>query len=98
MLTVPVEVRHQVAQELSQKPAGQLDPAAPLLVMHGSCPLCGQSAVSFRDELSVAEYKVSGLCQSCQDSVFGADGEAMEVSTDPVDFVELQEPVWNELD
>ena len=91
MLTVPVEVRHQVAQELSQKPAGQLDPAAPLLVMHGSCPLCGQSAVSFRDELSVKEYRISGLCQSCQDSVFGADGEAIEVATDPEQFSELED-------
>ena len=91
MLTVPVEVRHQVAQELSQKPAAQLDPAAPLLVMHGSCPLCGQSAVSFRDELSVKEYRISGLCQSCQDQVFGADGEAIEVATDPVDFVDMED-------
>lgn len=26
--------------------------------------------VSFRDELSAREYTISGMCQSCQDSVF----------------------------
>lgn len=26
----------------------------------------------FRDELSAKEYYISGMCQSCQDSVFGA--------------------------
>jgi hypothetical protein len=25
----------------------------------------------FRDALSIKEYRISGLCQSCQDSVFG---------------------------
>ena len=31
---------------------------------------CGQDAVHFRDEISAKEYQISGLCQSCQDSVF----------------------------
>ena len=26
----------------------------------------------FRDQLSKAEYKISGFCQQCQDEVFGA--------------------------
>lgn len=26
----------------------------------------------FRDELSAREYYISGMCQACQDSVFGA--------------------------
>tara|TARA_R110002020_G_scaffold263052_1_gene477461 strand:- start:246 stop:509 length:264 start_codon:yes stop_codon:yes gene_type:complete len=34
-------------------------------------PSCDNSATSFRDELSRKEYTISGLCQSCQDSVFG---------------------------
>ena len=25
----------------------------------------------FRDDLSRREYKISGLCQSCQDDIFG---------------------------
>lgn len=27
----------------------------------------------FRDELSAKEYYISGMCQDCQDSVFGKD-------------------------
>ena len=34
---------------------------------------CGQPIAPFRDELSRREYTISGLCQACQDSVFGAD-------------------------
>ena len=32
---------------------------------------CGRPATTFKDELSVREYRISGLCQDCQDSVFG---------------------------
>lgn len=32
---------------------------------------CGEPATKFRDELSVREYRISGLCQKCQDKVFG---------------------------
>lgn len=35
---------------------------------------CGQLCAGFRDERSRVEYTISGLCQSCQDTVFqGAD-------------------------
>ena len=38
-----------------------------------TCATCGQDAQnkSFRDPLSWKEYTISGMCQSCQDSVFG---------------------------
>jgi hypothetical protein len=32
---------------------------------------CGGPAIKFRDELSQREYTISGLCQKCQDSIFG---------------------------
>lgn len=32
---------------------------------------CGGDATEFRDEKSRKEYSISGLCQKCQDSVFG---------------------------
>lgn len=34
---------------------------------------CGKEVTlkSFRDELSIREYKISGLCQQCQDEIFG---------------------------
>lgn len=34
---------------------------------------CGGDAVEFRDTLSVKEYGMSGLCQTCQDKVFQDD-------------------------
>lgn len=36
------------------------------------CVSCDQPATEFRDALSHKEYGISGLCQSCQDQVFGA--------------------------
>ena len=32
---------------------------------------CGKPAKQFRDELSRREFSISGLCQNCQDKVFG---------------------------
>lgn len=39
----------------------------------GKCPFCGKdmSNPSFRDELSRKEFKISGICQECQDKMFG---------------------------
>lgn len=34
------------------------------------CAICGYSAKAFTDELSSREYRLSGLCQICQDEVF----------------------------
>jgi len=36
----------------------------------GVCVTCGKPITSFRDELSVREYAISGICQTCQDGVF----------------------------
>ena len=36
------------------------------------CISCGTDANHFRDEISRKEYGISKLCQTCQDSVFGA--------------------------
>jgi len=37
------------------------------------CPCCEASIErdSFKDEISLKEFHISGLCQDCQDSVFG---------------------------
>lgn len=41
----------------------------------GKCPFCRNdiSENEFRDELSLKEFKISGLCQKCQDSFFGGE-------------------------
>lgn len=38
------------------------------------CTDCGLPVTekSFRDTLSIKEYEISGLCQRCQDEIFGA--------------------------
>lgn len=33
---------------------------------------CGSPVREFRDALSEREFQISGLCQDCQDSVFGS--------------------------
>ena len=51
-----------------------------LAVAGNQCVKCGASVVlskdgglDFRDELSEREYGISGLCQTCQDGIFGTD-------------------------
>lgn len=46
-------------------------------VEEGLCPLCGNPVnfEDFRDDLSRREFKISGLCQKCQDEVFGGGNE-----------------------
>lgn len=39
------------------------------------CNFCGKEIEGFKDELSVKEYKISGLCQECQDAVFEGEEE-----------------------
>ena len=43
----------------------------------GTCVSCGGDVLktSFRDPLSFQEFTISGLCQPCQDSVFGYSEE-----------------------
>ena len=36
-----------------------------------ACVSCGEDASEFEDSLSRKEYGISGLCQGCQDQVFG---------------------------
>jgi len=44
-----------------------------------SCDSTDNNASSFRDDISKKEYSISGMCQSCQDDVFGvADDEPEE--------------------
>jgi len=38
-----------------------------------TCDVEGLTYFSFKDELSIQEYKISGMCQDCQDSVFNVE-------------------------
>lgn len=39
------------------------------------CMTCDSPNMQFRDALSRQEYAISGMCQNCQDSVFGVEGD-----------------------
>lgn len=43
------------------------------LVKQGRCPICSEvvDLKRFRDEASRREFKLSGMCQRCQDEFFG---------------------------
>ncbi len=40
------------------------------VIKYGMCAMCKKSAHEFNDEISIKEYRISGLCQSCQDTIF----------------------------
>ena len=46
-------------------------------VLRHRCPICKMSIIfkEFRDKLSVSEYKISGICQWCQDDIFSSFSE-----------------------
>ena len=37
---------------------------------NGICPFCNKKIGKFKDAISEKEYKISGLCQECQDDFF----------------------------
>lgn len=42
-------------------------------VKEGICPVCNGKVGQFRDRSSEKEYRISGMCQACQDKTFGVD-------------------------
>ena len=52
----------------------------------GGCMTCDKidemTAEDFRDALSVKEYRISGMCQECQDSVFRPEDNTDYPETD----------------
>lgn len=39
-------------------------------VLPGTCHICGDRVEFFKDQLSLVEYGISGMCQECQDKTF----------------------------
>jgi len=39
------------------------------------CPFCNSPIGAFKDAESIREYEISGMCQKCQDDVFGENSE-----------------------
>jgi len=44
-------------------------------IEQGLCPMCKNPVGSFKDELSAREFRISGMCQKCQDRIFAEPEE-----------------------
>ena len=69
------------------KPAFQIFPEAADRIMCGQCVTCGSTLLrnkDFTSDESRHEYGISGMCQVCQDSVFGKPCEE-EMNWDDVE-------------
>jgi len=44
-------------------------------IRQSQCTTCKTPNLQFRDDLSIKEYRISGMCQDCQDQIFGPDGD-----------------------
>lgn len=55
---------NQIVQDLFPKQLERIN--------RGVCAICSKEVdeSKFKDELSLKEFKISGLCQNCQDGVF----------------------------
>ena len=57
------------------KPIFALCPEWADRVICSQCVTCSEPVGEFRDALSKKEYSISGICQVCQDSIFGEPEE-----------------------
>ena len=55
------------------KPIFNLMPHLADRIMDNRCACCAFPVTEFSDELSEKEYSISGMCQDCQDKVFGKE-------------------------
>ena len=55
------------------RPADKLFPERRERMAACVCVFCQKPITGFRDALSEKEYQTSGLCQECQDKVFGVE-------------------------
>lgn len=67
-----------------ERPVDVLFPEQASLKRLGLCPFCAELIFEehFRDELSLREFEISGLCQACQDKMFGM---MMRMNKDDID-------------
>lgn len=77
---------------MSEIPINRVIRNARNLREQGKCPFCTADINSanpeeFRDELSWKEYRISGLCQKCQDQVFENEEEEEKLDHDHVQKV-----------
>jgi len=57
---------------MNKKLVKQICPKMVDSVEKGRCPFCGKDMkeAKFKDALSEKEFRISGMCQECQDKIF----------------------------
>jgi hypothetical protein len=58
-------------KKLDERPADHLTEGRREALHSDTCVSCGHMATAFKNEISRKEYGISGLCQLCQDKVWG---------------------------
>ncbi|MGV9173509.1 MAG: hypothetical protein ACOC44_01285 [Promethearchaeia archaeon] len=66
----PAENHFNAVDSLNCRPLALIYPVALERLKQGKCVRCQKPIKQFRDEPSLREYQISGLCQSCQDFFF----------------------------
>jgi len=61
----------EIADNFRKKPAGIMMPEVPGMIEKGICPVCKNKIGDFRNPTSRREYEISGMCQKCQDKIYG---------------------------
>lgn len=64
------EIETLLSEILKEIPGASSDRRTAIL--EDRCVICGQPATEFSNELSEKEFSISGMCQRCQDDIFGA--------------------------
>ena len=54
-----------------KRPVDSIYPEKWKLKQERKCPTCKKPITKFKDKTSKKEYLISGLCQECQDEIFG---------------------------
>jgi len=62
-----IELADDIAQQINPDSIGFVESQS-----QGRCNTCPNSATAFKDALSAREYRISGMCQQCQDAFFDA--------------------------
>lgn len=74
-----LKLRYDCMPKMDNEKLDFLKKIAPLKIINdlenNRCATCGKDVTkeSFRNRISVKEFKISGMCQECQDEVFGED-------------------------
>tara|TARA_B100001029_G_scaffold179043_1_gene187201 strand:+ start:1355 stop:1573 length:219 start_codon:yes stop_codon:yes gene_type:complete len=65
------EKKSEVIEKMLEEVSKHLGTPRSIAFKTGVCVMCSKEATSFRDAMSEREYSISGMCQECQDNIWG---------------------------